>query len=531
MNFFKNFFFPLIIYYHIMGGGLMQLVAYGAQDVYLTGNAQITFFKVVYRRHTNFATESIEQNVQGTANFGRKLTVEVQRSGDLVTKMYFRTELPALAAAENYKVAWVQRVGHALINSVELQVGGTTVDKHYGDWLNVWYELARNWAHDRGYDRMIGNTAELTTLATAQSAQTLWVPLQFSCCRNDGLALPVIALQYHDIKLQIELNSLDKLVNHTGTSLSTALTLSSSLSLGSTSVFVDYVYLDNEERKRFAQASHEYLFEQLQQSVESVPGKTGKFRLNLNHPVKELVWVNRSSKFTTGQQFLAYNPKNPELARVEATKRFALRMALGATLAANTIITVAAGETAANKAIFTAVNPFSTSATADIDAVVILGRLLTDDEMSRTISEWGFVGAGLALSDGLAAKDVTVRDWCNFGRNLIATGNPTQSAKLELNGHERFTQREGDYFNYVQPWQCHTNCPCDGINVYSFALNPEEHQPSGTCNMSRIDNANLTVTYPDNYISSGVTSDLMVFAVNYNVLRVMSGMGGLAYSN
>jgi len=510
----------------------MQLVAYGAQDVYLTGNAQITFFKVVYRRHTNFATESIEQNVQGTANFGRKLTVEVQRSGDLVTKMYFRTELPALAAAATHKVAWVQRVGHALINSVELQVGGTTVDKHYGDWLNVWYELARNWAHDRGYDRMIGNTAELTTLSPAQNAQTLWVPLQFSCCRNDGLALPVIALQYHDIKLQIELNPLDKLVNHTGASLSAAVTNSSSLSLGSTSVFVDYVYLDNEERKRFAQASHEYLFEQLQQSVESVPGKTGKFRLNLNHPVKELVWVNRSSKFTTGQQFLAYNPKNPELARVEATKRFVLRAATAMPAVGVAFATTITG---AMKTIFDAINAVANNSTvADMDSVVILGRLLTDDEMSRTIAEWtaaGLPAVSLAGGDGLAAHDVTVRDWCNFGRNLIATGNPTQSAKLELNGHERFTQREGDYFNYVQPWQCHTNCPCDGINVYSFALNPEEHQPSGTCNMSRIDNANLTVTYPDNYIGSGVTSDLMVFAVNYNVLRVMSGMGGLAYSN
>jgi Large eukaryotic DNA virus major capsid protein/Major capsid protein N-terminus len=526
-----------------MGGGLMQLVAYGAQDVYLTGNAQITFFKVVYRRHTNFATESIEQNVQGTANFGRKLTVEVQRSGDLVTKMYFRTELPALTATGTNKVAWVQRVGHALINSVELQVGGTTVDKHYGDWLNVWHELARSYTHDRGYNRMIGNTEELTTLASTQSAQTLWVPLQFSCCRNDGLALPVIALQYHDIKLQIELNSLDKLVNYSGTSLSSSLNNSSTLSLGSTSVFVDYVYLDNEERKRFAQASHEYLFEQLQQSVESVPGKTGKFRLNLNHPVKELVWVNRSSKFTTGQQFLAYNPKNPELSRVEATKRFVLRCAsvISATSACTAGVAFTTSVTGTNLTIFNEINAVSNatvaasssnpSQTIDTDMVVILGRLLTVEEMSRTISEWAFPSSCLGLGHGQAANDVTVRDWCNFGRNINATGNPTQSAKLELNGHERFTQREGDYFNYVQPWQCHTNCPCDGVNVYSFALNPEEHQPSGTCNMSRIDNANLTVTYPDNYIASGVTSDLIVFAVNYNVLRVMSGMGGLAYSN
>lgn len=512
----------------------MQLVAYGAQDVYLTGNAQITFFKVVYRRHTNFATESLEQNVQGSANFGRKLTVEAQRAGDLITKMYARFEIPELNGINGSKVAWVQRLGHNLINTVELQIGGTTVDKHYGDWLNIWYELARNWAHDRGYDKMIGNTVELTTLSSKINASTLWVPLQFSCCRNDGLALPVIALQYHDIRLQIELNPLEKLVNYTGSSLSSSLSNYSTVSLGSVSVFMDYVYLDDEERKRFAQASHEYLFEQLQQSVESVPGKTGKFRLNLNHPVKELIWVNRSSKYTTGQQFLAYNPKNPDLARVEATKRFVLRATTGSMPAAGADFTCTLSGPV--KTIFDEIKAVSNNnLVADVDSVVILGRLLTVEEMSKTITEWTSLGLpsgpSAGLGDGKSAYDVTVRDWCNYGINLDGSGNPTQTAKLELNGHERFNQRSGDYFNYVQPWQCHTNCPCDGVNVYSFALNPEEHQPSGTCNMSRIDNANLTINYPDGYITSGVTSDLMVFAVNYNVLRIMSGMGGLAYSN
>lgn len=518
------------------GGGLMQLVAYGAQDFYLTGNAQITYFKVVYRRHTNFATESVEQTFNGSATFGGKAVCNIQRSGDLITKMYLNATLSGPNVSDK-KWAWVSRVGHALIQEVTLDIGGTTVDKQYNDWLNIWYELARNHAHDRGYDNMIGNTPELTTLAESHDSVNVWVPLQFACCRNDGLALPVIALQYHDIKISFTFNRLDQLVNRTANFGTVS---SADFKMESTSLFVDYVYLDDEERKRFAQASHEYLFEQLQFSgAESLANVNNKIRLNLNHPCKELVWVTKCEKYTAGNSFLAYNPHNHEEARLVASKRFALRCALYKVENGVTVLDLL-GSGALQPALtlptelltkFNEMNTMGVSDIPDVDNITILGKPLSWEDVSKTTNVLfsGFVGA--TVGDGQSNNDVILYQHDNYGVFLNGSKNPTQQVLLQLNSHDRLSKRGGEYFNYVQPYQCHTNTPADGVNVLSFALNPEEHQPSGTCNMSRIDNATLALTTDSKVVGANNSSSVYIFATNYNVLRIMSGMGGLAYSN
>jgi len=533
----------------------MQLVAYGAQDFYLTGNPQITFFKVVYRRHTNFAVESIEQTFNGSVAWGQKAVCNLQRSGDLVTKMYVRLTLPGAnsvdAGAADSQWAWISRVGHFMLADVTMEIGGTQIDKLYGDWLNVWYELARNFAQDRGYGQMIGDTPELTTMASIHEQTTLYIPLQFACCRNDGLALPVIALQYHDIKITVNFAQFSEMVNVTRNLANNSTALSAvknALQIQACSLFVDYVYLDNEERKRFAQASHEYLFEQLQfTGAETVSNKTNKVRLNLNHPCKELVWNTTSGKFKGGR-FLAHNPTNVELARVNATKRFILRLArylsggLLLDLSGTGVIQknsapltgVAYGSTIYND-MWDQIDPVVLSNSPDLDNVTILGRLLTVAEFSIPTDDLFFnydpaAGTGPAASqDGSESLDVQVYQWDNYGCYLDGSKNPCDSVLLQLNGHDRFSQRDGNYFNYVQPWQCHTNTPADGINVYSFALNPEQHQPSGTCNFSRIDNATINIQYDSAFSLAG--SEFNIYATNYNVLRIMSGMGGLAYSN
>ena len=381
-----------------MGGGLMQLVAYGAQDIYLSGNPQITFFKVVYRRHTNFSMEAIEQTFNGTADFGRKVTCTISRNGDLINRMYLQVELPALSSG-----SYESMVGHKLLKSVEIEIGGQRIDKHYGDWMEIWNELSQTQGHWSGYEAMIDGTAkdpsavdisfpvDLTT-----EARTLYIPLQFWFCRNPGLALPLIALQYHEVKINIEFASLSDV---------TSGSLDSSSSF-SASLYVDYVYLDTDERRRFAQVSHEYLIEQLQFTGDETANNS--IKLNFNHPVKELIWVEKSSTAKVGEYQTTY-----------------------------------------------------------------------------------------------------------------------ETASLSLNGHDRFSFRKAQYFQLVQPYQHHERVPVGkDINVYSFALKPEEHQPSGTCNMSRIDNATLK-------LNGILTTDNMVkvYATNYNVLRIMSGMGGLAYSN
>ena len=523
-----------------MGGGLMQLVAYGAQDIYLTGNPQITFFKVVYRRHTNFSMESIEQTFNGNPDWGKKVSCTISRNGDLIHRVYLQTTLPevnltsgATAPTANgsnlFEFNWVNWVGHQLIKNVEVEIGGQRIDKHYGEWLHLWNELTQQPGLAEGYARMAGNVTALVTPNRAIQSPggqgpgvdqgykfpktTLYIPLQFWFCRNPGLALPLIALQYHEVKINVEFNDLDKCAqgsytsadgrrNRSGdTNNATFSNSDTSFSLQDTALYVDYIYLDTDERRRFAQVSHEYLIEQLQYTgEESITSSSSKIKLNFNHPVKELIWIVQPN---------------------------------------NNIIR-------GNKQYF--------NFTDCVDSTFITGESM--DPLGIGMTSGLDLGLGI-LSGGLGyyyddptGSQGTGGTGSQYQYNNLDTeintkfdvgSNPISTAKLQLNGHDRFQERGGDYFNYVQPYQHHTNVPALGINVYSFGLKPEEHQPSGTCNFSRIDNATLQLTVTSqtlnntkmNVVKYGTTTNakIRVYATNYNVLRIMSGMGGLAYSN
>ena len=463
----------------------MQLVAYGAQDVYLTANPQVTFFKQLYRRHSNFAMESIEQTFNGVGNFGKRVQCTISRNGDLITRVYVQVTLPAIdqpTIGAGNKFSWVPFLGQYMINNVYVEIGGQQIDKHYGEWLHVWNELTLPTGKREAYANMVNGfggavlapdascnvcqtelSAEDATKLTCLNAQysfglacvlnknvasditsvngcipeqTLYIPLEFWFNRHTGLALPLIALQYHEVKINVEFENLQYLCNidTTGSNDTPQKVLNAVANQGlvACSLYVDYIYLDTEERRRFAQVAHEYLIEQLQfTGGESVSAAQNNIKMSFNHPVKELVWVTQLDQ--------------------------------------NVDCDYAANE------------PFN----------------YTDDAMN----------------------------------------NPTAVAKIQLNGHDRFDARFGTYFNFVQPYQHHTRSPALGINVYSFALKPEEHQPSGTCNFSRIDNAVLNLTLSPYTLKStavspvALTAQVRIYAVNYNVLRVMSGMGGLAYSN
>lgn len=304
------------------------------------------------------------------------------------------------------------------------------------------------------------------------------------------------------------------------------------------SLFVDYVYLDAEERKKFATSSHEYLIEQVQfTGDESVTGIAPRPRLNFNHPCKALYWVLKLGKFTSGLKYLAYGA-DINAVRLQATKRFVLAMATytGSNtldLSGNNLKTgltstaTVNGSTLATK--FTNARAVAVSSERlDVDNIVITGDLLSAEDVSTPINTLFAAGnitgvTRTSVGDGAATQDVAVRDWANYGTSLDRTINPISTVLLQLNGHDRFSSRDGNYFNYVQPWQHHTNTPSDGVNMYSFALNPEEHQPSGTCNMSRIDNATLNLN-----LKAGTPLDdskLAVYALNFNVFRVLAGMG------
>ena len=449
-----------------MGGGLMQLVAYGAQDIYLTGNPQITFFKVVFRRHTNFSLESIRQTPNGS---GDNQTITISRNGDLVHKIYIEWTVDFAVLGLLSHLDLVQRhnemLGAAnLIKRIECEIGGQLIDRQSGLFLEMYGDLTElnpTGSELSKYNNNIlkggmGNmrTQRIGIISDFADTTTFWTPLKFWFCRNPGLALPLIALQYHEVKLNVELNT-EALLVPLNTNVSH-------------DYWVDYIYLDTDERRRFAQVSHEYLIEQVQEQSQCVlltsgAASCGKVDLVFNHPVKELIWTWQSD-YSVSTKGVSHT-------------------------------------------------------------------------LTRMVG--GVSGDG---SGGFKLEDTKYQ--------------------VKLNGHDRFAEMTATYFTRTQVWKYHTGSSLnkardwlktsdnltnrgeaminntwdtDYINVYSFALKPEEHQPSGTCNFSRIDSAILH--YDVHWTKNGGaaydthTENIRIYAINYNVLRIMSGMGGLAYSN
>jgi len=556
-----------------MAGGLMQLVAYGAQDVYLTGNPQITFWKVSYKRHTNFAMESIEQTFNGQADFGRRVTCTISRNGDLAYRTYLQVTLPEVNQSmrgtnqDGVYARWLDFPGEQLISQVEIEIGGQRIDRQYGDWMHIWNNLTLPVDQKRGYYAMVGNTTELTFITdpsfnpidgpcqanaprqvcaprNALPETTLYVPFQFWYCRNPGLALPLIALQYHEVKINLDIRPIDECLWAVGSlSCGGANSISSSSARGgrvntaynqslvAASLYVDYVFLDTDERRRMAQNPHEYLIEQLQfTGDESVGSSSNKIKLNFNHPVKELIWIVQPDQ---NVDYCSSLECGQLLYRLLGAQPFNYTDAVDAL--PNAIHAFGGHEAIAetSTSFINASGLFAEAGAIDVSNVYwwTQGQNSTgtnDYSQPNFAPGYGqpnpFENSGVSDAGTFVLTETSLDLHC-WGQNPVVT------AKLQLNGQDRFSEREGTYFDLVQPYQHHTKTPDTGVNVYSFALRPEEHQPSGSCNFSRIDNATLQLVLSNATVEGTKTAKVRVYATNYNVLRIMSGMGGLAYSN
>jgi hypothetical protein len=405
-----------------MGGGLIQLLAVGIQDIYLIGNPQITFFKTVFKKHTNFSLESMQQSIDGRPDFNQQIQVTIERKGDLVKDIILDILLPVLPNG----YYWTNGIGNILVQQVDLEIGGQLIDRHYSEWLDIWSQLTVNESKIGSYNSMVGNYNSISSLeANAKKQLRLSVPMFFWFNKDYAMAFPLIALQYHTIVLKINLRDFNNCYrNNTDSTLLN----SSSYPIQQFNVWVDYVLLDMEERRNFAKSSHEYLIDQVQFAGDEFISKSGNSVskvLNFNHPVKELYWVHITNDYAqdninTGNQQLNYS-------------------------------------------------------------------LPTDVE---------------TFNEGV----------------------------LQLNGINRFDTRHANYFRLVQNYQFHNHYSSKNIYTYSFSIYPEKQQPSGCCNMSKISNSVLYLDY-FNINHSQNDMILKVFCVNYNILRIVSGMGGLSFSN
>lgn len=450
-----------------MTGGFIQLVARGVQDSHLTGNPQMTFFKTVHHKHTNFSMESIKQAFDGNITTDESMvSSNISRNGDLLSNLWLDVLMDTTGASDGsthttpINTDWTINTGHAFVKKCDIKIGGQLIDEHDDKWLDIWNSLT-----DKNNDEYIGlNKNQKSYLETSGSIRDntsskhkniqLYIPLKFWFCRNIGLSLPLVALQYHHVEIDFTFRNINTLINSditsTLTGSATSITESPVVNL-----WGDYIFLDTDERRRFAQMSHEYLIEQVQMIEYKGEGGLTNIDLKLNHPVKELIWVNQDLNVTVETEFPNININSVE-----------------------------------NK--------------TDIHNVVTLNNnndyfcyMTADNNMTNYSSEY---------IHGQFSNE-------SFSNMTI-----------KLNGSDRFHKRKASYFRLCQPLQAGHKVPEKHIYCYSFALKPEDHQPSGTCNFSRIDNALMVF----DQLAQG---NLTVYAINYNILRIMSGMGGLEYSN
>lgn len=509
-----------------MTGGILQLVAEGIHNVFLTKDPQITFFKVVYRRHTNFSMECIPQYFTHVPDFGKKVTCIISKAGDLVQHIILALQLPFIPKFTDSsgnldnitKFAWVKKIGLALIKSIEIEIGGQIIDKHYGEWMNIVYELFEQ----KKIDKMIGNVEELYDYSNGKKSYMLYIPLLFWFCKSNTMALPMVALQHNDVKINLELNEFSScytinpthcisiyenitnfneneyLIQSLGNTVNVAqyghydiLTnnlyyrkisrssfqtiqntsatttneidalLNSPLNskyfitgqksefnvmplinssevvytynklknihIGSGFLLVNYIYLDNDERILFSQNKNDYLIEQVTAIPEKIiEGINRSIRIDLNHPVKYIVWVLQ-------QVYLRDSNNN---------------------------------------------DTFNFTDSYDI----------------------------------------------NIGKNI------SEMSTLLLNGHERISFRNSSYFNWIQPYECVNNVPSEGVNIYSFSMHPHKELPAGACNMTKIDNATLQ-TRVRNIINFTNQVKIRIYGVNLNILRIVHGISGIVFSN
>lgn len=475
-----------------MGGGVMQLVAVGSQDQYISGSPEISYFKMVYKRHTNFSMESVRQsfNTKPTLDLnGNTFTCRISRVADLLQEIFFSVELPDIYSSEKFRFRWIPNIACYMINSCSVRIDTQLIDQTWGEWMDIWNELTLTSDKREGYNKLTGNIEEFVNPRIQEpivvldnntisyiyypegitepsiKKRRLYLPLPFWFTKNPGLALPLIALQYQNIDVTIELRSIEELyqiyykdedrfispkeyrtkrpqlgdrkiflntdeqyenvINEDVNIERFTVPLGQSYVNKTSSIDIDaylecnYIFLDESERRSIAINSHDYLIERVHRIEREGLTTQGTIDMILQNPVKEILWIARRS------------------------------------------------------------------------------------DVSKT------------------------NDWSDFTDNSKTI---LKSGKMLWNGMDRFEDKTPEYFNGLQPFQYHTRCPRDGIYVYSFALYPEKSQPSGSFNASTINKIQMYVT-TNPPTDNQYDYEFVFYALYYNIFRVMAGSGGMVFAN
>jgi hypothetical protein len=679
-----------------MTGGLIQIASYGIHDIFLIGNPQITFFKTVYRRHSNFSMEYIEEQFNGTQNFGGYLSCNLTKAGDLLHKLYLKINIPQVVLnklqysnAENnmnnpyesFKVmydkiqnyinsvnynlniplkklldindlkyfdinskyiislnrmnynmmldkikdikisfnktfniplnngttsiiyinkqinistvldfktyydiyikqsssnisqdltvllnnyylqlkiikeniyemlifykklndtmnrtnmnfAWVDFLGQQIINRVEIEIGGKVIDYTDAVRININHQLTNKIFHTETYNKIIGNIPELTTYdSNIKPSHIIYVPLDFWFTKYSGLSIPLIYLRFHDVKINVKLNDLTNCCYYE--SLNTNSIIEELIQLDSVSLITNYIYLDTDERKKFAQLNHEYLIDQTQiANYTNIQTEKLNVELPFFNPVKQLFWVVRDLNNIQRLKYFDYstsyyvdiyeflNVTNPELLDIHLpqTRNLIKIKTVDYNLEKN--LNIGDKINIINSIYY---NGTYTIINIDYEYVYIQFDYFMKEEYKYNYNV--FTNNGIT----------TYTKSSNYSGNSqayiikINESNPVNVSTLELNGIQRFYKVNGIYTNFVQPYQHNSKAPNYGLNTYSFALMPEEYQPSGFCNFNKLDLKTMAIEFNSSYINKEIDKslDVLIYAHNYNILRFAYGKAGI----
>jgi len=499
-----------------MGGGIVQLAGYGLQDMYLTYQPTITYFKMVYKRHTNFSSESIPQNFQNKPNFGGRYTCNIAKNGDLMGKVYLCITLPNIPKIidtnfinqdtylKNVVItAWIEKVGFGIINSIELEIGGQIIDKLYGDWLNIWYELTQR-SNKRGLNQMIGNVPSLTNYNNGHTSNLLYVPIPFYFCKYNGLALPLIALEYSDVKINVEFNNLkDVLIvgptHYIQISENTVNFLPNEIicqvvnNVNIYGKFIKYDELTNRLYYIKINSSTSFVSNIL------ISGTITSYKVMPNAlEVNYLTKINsvfNIDSITLGDTFLyvdyIFLDNNERLKFARSNHEYLIEQLQ-----------------------------------FDNEKVIINNNnkiKITYNHPTKClffVTQYQYISS----SNLLDVFNYTTSYDKKIGTNII------NNVHFLLNGKDRITPRSSQYYSWIQTLQNFSNTPDEGINMYSFSINNEQYQPSGSCNFSRIDDITLVLTV-DKSVSYNNPAVARIYAISYNVLRIINGVAGLAFDS
>ncbi len=541
-----------------MSGALLQLAALSSQDVYLTGNPEITLFKKKYMRYTNFSLETVQVAFDGgSVSFGETTTATLEKTGDLISRIVLVINLQALTSTKKW--GYVDKIGHAIIDYVRITIGQSEIDIRYNDWIDIYQTITRDKSQENNYNIMIGNIPSLKALSYSHNSYNLFIPLEFWTGKISSSAFPICSLLNQNFQVSVKFRDAADCINYFGTS---APSNSELPVITSGYLLVDYIYLETEERNLFISNNHEYLIEVVDRMTDTLSAINTKVNLTFNKPTKYMIWYAQLIKYTERSKFMSWaTDDNWEYSRNEFAKLVWLitRDGLDVSDPNNPIINFGTGyvnintqppivvggntlfEALASKV--SAVILFATTnlggdviANATTDNVALISNTITFEDMSTTIDTFKADALSTATQDSfMDIHTNNIIDIFNYGNFINRSDNPIVSSSFQLNGKNRFQERDGFFYNYLQSYYYFKNSPKDGVNIYTFSLYPEELQPSGTIKLGNVNSKDLLIslgkynnTY-DNYLSYFGSGNIRIFALGYNNLRIYKGVSGLAY--